>query len=100
MGGKYSAFVLGVYGYGLLAAAFGILAYRFMRTRYVRARKCQHITSLYPEGGIYMQRTTVRPAGGKKKVITDVPSVGEAPMYCRRCIRAKLKGYMKECIRG
>lgn len=95
MSGEYwgrFAFALGVCGYGSIVIAFGFLAYRFMRTRYVRAQKCQHITSLYPVGGVYVQRTTVRPARGKKSVITDAPSAGEAPMYCRRCIRAKLKG--------
>ena len=78
--------------YVLVACSMIYLCYRMLRTRYMSATKCGHMTSMYPKRGVYMQHTTVYSSGGeKRRTIVDVPISGNAPNYCRKCLREKIK---------
>lgn len=76
------------FGFGACLVVFVRLAYRFIRTKYVRATKCGHITSLYSENGRYVQRVVLDAYGEKQEVLTRLDE-GDKPDYCRRCLNEK-----------
>lgn len=90
--GKGQSIILIVLWGGLGASfiAFAILAYKLIRTKYVRATECGHMTSLYPnEHGLYVQKVTVDILSGKKELLTIVPDKEGHVGYCRRCLQLR-----------
>jgi hypothetical protein len=78
-------FWIGIIGFGCMVVMYVWVAYLFLRSRYVRA-KCGHLTRLYPENGVYVQRTKLISHGADVVMLLDEDGNLE---LCRSCIRKR-----------